>query len=242
MTISLEKRKEAVGIQLQKYNITKVPPVRVGLALDVSGSAQPLYTKGIIQETVNRLQAIALTFDDNGELDMWCFADGTRFSRLKTATAADYDNYVDREILKNRSLSLWGGTDYAPVLTDMIEFWFPGTTKQQSKGLFGGMFAKRSVSEVKATGLPAMGLLVTDGQNYDKSEAEKVLQQAGNTNVYWQMIGVGNPREFKFIEEQADKLPNVGFVNLNSLQVTDQELYAALIADEFANWIKARTP
>jgi hypothetical protein len=248
MTISLEKRVQSVGIQLAKHNITTVPPIRVGLALDISGSAQGLYNDGTIQEAVNRLQAIALKFDDNGELDMWTFSSGgTPFNRLQTATAADYDGYVKRQILENRNISKWNATEYAPVLEDMINFWFPGTTKNskpltESKGMFGGLFGKKTApapaAAPTAVGLPAMGLLVTDGANQDRSATAAVLKAAVNTNVYWQMIGVGPASYFEFIEEQADLLPNVGFVNLSSLSMSDEQLYAALIAEEFCGWVK----
>lgn len=245
MTISLEKRVASVGIQLEKHAITKVPPIRVGLALDVSGSAQGLYTSGVMQETVNRLQAIALKFDDNGELDMWTFSDG--FDRIQTATAKDYNDYVKHHILNNRSISLWGGTEYAPVLEDMINFWFPGTTTNSApapkkSGFLGGLFGKKDepqpVAATSVAVLPAMGILVTDGANSDRARTAQVLKAAANTDVYWQMVGVGNASYFKFIEEQADLLPNVGFVNLSTLNISDEDLYAQLIAEEFAGWVK----
>lgn len=250
MTISLDKRVQSVGIQLAKHNITKVPPVRVGLALDVSGSARGLYNDGTMQETVNRLQAIALKFDDNGELDMWTFSSGsTPFNRIQTATANDYNGYVKKQIVENRNISLWNATEYAPVLEDMINFWFPGTTAKpltESKGMFGGLFGKKSAPAPVATPasamLPAMGLLVTDGANQDRGATAAVLKAAVNTNVYWQMIGVGPASYFDFIEEQADLLPNVGFVNLSSLSMSDEDLYKELIAEEFCGWIKKISP
>ncbi len=246
MTISLEKRVASGGIQLEKHAITKVPPIRVGLALDVSGSAQGLYTSGVMQETVNRLQAIALKFDDNGELDMWTFANG--FDRIETATAKDYNDYVKQHILNNRNISLWGGTEYAPVLEDMINFWFPGTTTstapapKKSGGFFGGLFGKKdeplNVVASATLALPAMGILVTDGANSDRATTARILKAAASTDVYWQMVGVGHSSHFEFLEEQADLLENVGFVNLSSLNISDEDLYAQLIAEEFAGWVK----
>jgi len=59
-------------------------------------------------------------------------------------------------------------------------------------------------------------------------------------NVYWQMVGVGPSHNFKFLKEQADLLPNVGFVNLSSLKISDDELYDQLIAEEFLGWVKTR--
>lgn len=261
MSITLDKRAEKVGIILAKNGITKVPPVRVGLALDVSGSAQGLYNSGIIQKTVDRLIAVAMKFDDNGELDMWSFTTG--FDRLDSASAADEGSFVQEKLLE-ADITLWGGTEYGPVLEDMVDFWFPGSNrsatailteaKKKSGGFFGGLFGKKdAVAAAPATpvagtdahgqsiGLPAMGLLITDGENSDRAHAAQVLAASANVNVYWQLIGVGPAHHFKFLEEQADKLDNVGFVNLSSLDISDEDLYQQLIGTaEFTTWIKTR--
>lgn len=268
MSITLEKRAEKVGIILAKGGITKVPPIRVGLALDISGSAQDLYDSGVIQETVDRLIPIAMKFDDNGELDMWSFTTG--FDRLESASADDEGSYVTENILGNDEVTKWGGTQYSGVLQDMLDLWFPNNrgnsrsaqtvlaeaTKKSGGGflsrLFGGKTEAVPAPVVTAAptvgtdehgqsvGLPAMGLLITDGECSDASYAAAILKASQNVNVYWQMIGVGPSHNFKFLKEQADLLPNVGFVNLSSLEISDDELYDQLIAEEFLGWVKTR--
>ena len=47
--ITLEKRAAKVAIVLEKRQILKPPVVRVGAALDISGSAKPLYQSGVIR-------------------------------------------------------------------------------------------------------------------------------------------------------------------------------------------------
>lgn len=235
MSVSLNKRAENVGVVLAKRNITKIPPVRVGLALDVSGSSQWMYERGIMQETVDRLLAVAVKFDDNGELDMWSFDNSA--DELTTATAQSYGNYVRKAIMENRSISKWGGTSYAPVLQKMIGHYFG---EQKSGGFLSGLFG--GGTQAKTSQEPAMGLLITDGQNMDRSDAARVLRDAQKYNIYWQMVGVGNPREFQFLRDMADELPNVGYVNLSSLEMTDEQLYDELIGAEFCEWIKKITP
>jgi hypothetical protein len=253
MSIVLEKRAEKIGIILAKAGIVKVPPVRVGLALDVSGSAQGLYTGGIIQKTVDRLIPVAMKFDDNGELDMWSFANG--FDRLENASASDEGSYVQEQILENDEITLWQGTEYGPVLNDMINFWFPKTSTvqqvvEETTGFFGKLFGKKVEaapvaqtathdSHGQSVALPAMGILITDGENSDRAYAAQVLKASQNVNVYWQLVGVGKS-SFNFLEQQADLLPNVGFVNLHSLDISDDDLYNALIAPEFLEWVKTR--
>jgi hypothetical protein len=243
MSISLEKRAEKIGIILAKNNIVKVPPVRVGLALDVSGSTSGLYNSGIMQETVDRLLAVSLKFDDNGELDMWAFDD--EHTQLETATPNDYHTYLENKLLNESNVSLWGGTNYAGALKSMVDFWF-GAPKVEKKS--GGWLKNIFSSHDDATTpdaatealhkLPAMGLLVTDGEASDKHEAENVLRDSQKYNVYWQMVGVGPAHHFEFLQRMADKYPNVGFVNLTSLDQTDDEIYSQLIAEEFIGWLK----
>jgi len=255
MSIALEKRAESVGIILAKAGVTKIPPVRVGLALDVSGSAKHLYESGIIQQTIARLIPIAMKFDDNGELDMWSFSSGV--DQLESASAADETTYVKENILGNDEITLWQGTEYAPVLSAMVEFWYPSADAAveveapAKPGLFGRLFGKAvapvvvapaAAASVDAHGqslkVPAMGLIITDGECSDSSYAARVLAGSQDKNVYWQMVGVGPSHNFKFLQQQADLLPNVGFVNLSSLDISDDELYGELIAAEFIDWVK----
>lgn len=231
MAINLEKRAEAVGIVLAKRNVVKAPTVRVGAALDISGSTKPMYNKGVIQETVDRLLAIAMKFDDNGEIDMWSFTEG--FDRLPTANAQDYGHYVVRHILENADVEKWGATAYAPVIRDMVRFYFGGA---DPLALIGKLFG------VKASGSgapqPAMILFITDGANDDHDATAEILRECRNKKVYFQMVGVGPEREFGFIRQMARELPNVGFVNFSSLEIPDDVIYEALISEEFCSWVK----
>lgn len=231
MSINLAKRAETVGIVLAKRNIPKPPAVKVGAALDITGSAKPLYENGVIQETVDRMLAIALKFDDNGEIDIWTFADSV--SRLDTATADDYGNFVDQKILRNPRISKWGMTYYAPVIEDILDFYYGGS----DVGFFGKLFGKKSVTP-QVNNAPAMAIFITDGANYDKDAAKRALQLAQTKNIYFQMVGVGPENEFGFIKEMADMLPNVGFINLAKLDMPDEEIFEQLISEEFSNWIK----
>lgn len=240
MSIELTKRAEKIGIILAKHDIFKVPAIRVGLALDTSGSTQGLYHRGVIQTTVDRLLAVSLKFDDNGELDMWSFNED--HTRLETATPADYGTYVAKHIINNPDVPKWGGTAYGPVLGDMVDFWFePEAPQIKKSGGFFGLFQKEEVAQAVPNpllALPAMGILVTDGANSDRGHAQRVLHASQDKNVYWQMVGVGAEHHFGFLQEMADSLPNVGFVNLESLEMSDDEIYGQLIGEEFIGWVK----
>lgn len=245
MAISLEKRAEKVGIILEKRNIRSIPPVRVGVTLDVSGSAQHMFTGGVIQATLDRLMGVAVKFDDNQELDVWAFSNSC--AKAGSATPANFETFVKTDILGNRSLPLWYGTEYAPAIDAVRQFYFDpqrAPAASSGGGLLGRLFGKASLAPAAHgavdTTTPALCLFVTDGANSDRAAAERALRQAQGYPVYWQMIGVGNPREFGFLEEMADDLPNVGFMNLASLDISDEALYDALLNEELCQWIKKR--
>lgn len=227
MSISLEKRAEKVGIVLAKRNILKAPTVRAGMALDISGSTRTMYNNGTMQETVERLLAMAMTFDDNGELDAWTFENG--FSELPTITASNLNGYVNNKILNNNSVRKWGGTSYSPVMKEITESYFPAASSSWMSSVFKKPAATNNT--------PAMVMFITDGENDDRKQAAAVLREAQKNNVYWQLVGVGPASYFGFLNEMANELPNVGFVNMQSLDMSDDELYDQLITDEFCQWV-----
>lgn len=226
MTISLEKRAEKVKIILEKRKILKAPTVRVGMAVDISGSTRGMYNRGVMQEVVDRLLAVASKFDDNGELDMWTFDNET--SPLEPATAQDYGTYVTKKILNNDKISKWGGTSYAPIVEQTMSHYFPRATSG-----FMSMFKKKAATSTA----PAMVMIITDGSNNDRSATAKLLREAAKNNVYWSFVGVGDEDLFTFIKDMADELPNVGFVNMASLEVTDESLYEQIITEELCTWV-----
>lgn len=248
MTISLEKRAEKVGIILAKKGITKIPPVRVGLALDHSGSAEGFYTSGQMQETVERLMGVAMKFDDNSELDLWYFHNTS--IQANTVTPANMADCVNRT--RRETGVSWGGTSYAPIMSDMVDFYFPNKNPnpvQQAAsgfmaklgGLFGGGKPAASavaepVQETKP--LPAYGIFVTDGASGDPHDALRVLQESGSKNMYWTLVGLGHESQFGMLKQAADQLDNVGFVNLNNLSLSDDDLYEKLITDEVVAFLK----
>lgn len=252
MNIDLEKRVHKVTVELAKHNILKAPTLRVGLSLDISGSTSHLYKNGIIQQVVDRLLALAIKFDDDGSMDMWAFSND--FSRLKPATADVFNGYVDREIMNNSSINKWSGTSYAPVMGDVVNMYFneaDDAPAAAAGGFFKSLLAffmgpppssapSQAGAVVAEEGDPVLNLFVTDGDNNDKDATAKLLRAAAKDHkVYWQMVGVGSPDEFAFIESMAKELPNVGFVNLSSLKMGEDELYSRIITAKLCNWVSA---
>lgn len=230
-----ERQKAAVKINLTKKGINKPPIMRVAAAYDVSGSAKPIYQAGHFEEASNRLMAIAGVFDDNGELDAWSFDSG--FTRLETAKVNDYGSYVKTQILEKSSVHKWGGTNYAPVMGDMLKFFFEPHT-EKTKGGFLGFGSKSVTIQPENVDVPVLAMFITDGANTDRAETERLLRAAADKPIYWSLVGVGkNASEFDFLKRMADELPNAGFVNLSSLDISDAQLYDELICDELIEFI-----
>lgn len=246
---ALAARADNVSIVLSKRRLPRPPIVRVAVALDISGSAKDLYQSGIIQETHDRMLGIAMKFDDNGEIDTWTFTEG--FDRLPTATPDNYGSYITDNVLDNASLRKWGGTKYAPVMADIVNFFFAREetppAQKEKRGFFSRLFGAESdepapLPATAANDMPAWVLFVTDGQNpeADRQHVEKLLHDSQKFPIYWSLIGVGDPREFAFLRQVAEELPNVGFLHLESLDISDQQIYEQLITEEFCDWLRVK--
>lgn len=122
----IDLRKKIVQFTLEKKQLTGVT-ARVGIVLDISGSMRNLYARGVVQEVVERILAVASKFDDNGVLDVWVY--DNEFSRMDSVTERDFGDYVKREILNNRSIHKFGFNNEPPVMEDVIRKY----TKEEKK-------------------------------------------------------------------------------------------------------------
>jgi hypothetical protein len=134
--------------------------------------------------------------------------------------------YIQKFLSDVRSI-YGGGTSYASALKLIRDDIKP------SSGFLG--FGKK-----KAAG-PTYLKFITDGDTGDEAETEKLLKELGDNNVYIQLIGIGRGSSFSFLRRMADKYDFVGFVTFPNLeQTTDEQMYEALLGDEFCEWIKSR--
>jgi len=219
--MGIELKKQAAGIVLAKRNLTNPPPSRVGMCIDISGSMQDEYRDGIVQDIAERCLALAMRFDSDKQLDVWTF--NNSYSYVGTVEEAQVDGYVRREILDNRSVDKWGGTDYAPVLRAVEKKFFNG-------GTFS-MFKKTDNS-------PVFLMFITDGDNGDRGAFESVLKDFRSKNIYIQIIGIGD-NGFGYVEKVANAEPNVGFCRIQNVRkLSDEAMMELLVQDEFVTWIK----
>lgn len=225
MTVSLDKKIEAAKIVLTKRNLLTPPQVDVALAIDISGSMQTDYTRGVVQEITERCLALAMNFDVDKKLDVWTFSTGAQY--VGEVTEKQFDGYVQREILNNSRITKWGGTNYAPVLKLVRDKFFGNTG-----GGIMSFFKKKNNT-------PVFLMFITDGDNFDHDEFEKTLVQYRSEKVYVQMICIGND-DFSYAERVADAEPNVGFCKIGAVSaLSDEQMMEKLIGEEFVSWAKS---
>lgn len=187
---------------------------RVALALDYSGSMGWLFSDGSVQKTITRLLPIALKFDDNGELEAWLFSNG--YDRLDAVTIKNYKDYV-REVMK-RSRMRMGGTDYAPVLKDIVKYY----------------------KDIEPSTVPAFIIFITDGENSDQADTDKIIRELSNYNIFVQFIGIGNDN-FNYLRSLDDmpgrKHDNTGFTAVKDMNcMNDEELYTEILR-QYKDWL-----
>jgi len=228
--ISLEKKAEKVGILLTKKGINQAPIMRVGIAIDVSGSMSQLYSSGALQTAFDQMMGVAVKFDDNGELDVFQFNTDCKY--IGTSNPSNYSDYV------RKNISISGGTNYGPIVEQATNFFFGGSVGEK-KGFLGGLFGKKAEATPASTdNTPVLMLVLTDGEPNDRAATQRLLEQNQSRPIYWHFVGIGgNRRSFPTIAKLADALPNVGEVYLDRLQMSDDEIYEQLICDELVQWI-----
>lgn len=116
--VDLTKKISLAKEEVAKVCLTKKPlqnlVANVGVVLDFSGSMDDLYRDGTVQNVIEKLLPLAMTFDDNGEMESWIFEEG--FHRLPNITLSNLENYIGRETSKYNM----GCTCYAPVMKDVL--------------------------------------------------------------------------------------------------------------------------
>lgn len=216
--VRLEKRtkevSEVVKVNLTKHNLSPDTKARVAFVIDISGSMTTAYKRGYVQEIVEKIFPIAINFDDNMEMDVWIFEDG--FRRMPAMNKDNYYGYVQREILDKNCR--FGGTEYAPVLEDVAQYYLEEHPKPT----------------------PVYVIFITDGDNSDKARTTKVVKEMSNYPIFLQFVGVGGAG-FEYLE-QLDDMGGRYVDNADFFEATyddfskENNLYQKLL-QEYPSWL-----
>lgn len=237
--VNLEKH--VVSLSKCVVSLSKESGVNLGSAsakvvvvLDYSGSMSRLYTNGTVQHTIDRLVPLGLTFDDNGSIDVYLFQNDYR--KMADLSLSNYEDYV-RNVIAVSGYSM-GGTNYAPVLSAIIE----GGVRYQGGFWRIGRMPQRTAAIVDDAE-PTFILFITDGENADRNETDRIILKSSDMNVFIQFIGIGNYR-FKYLQQLDDmpgrKRDNTGFSRMKDLEkADDNELYMNVLR-QFSLWLRGQ--
>lgn len=223
------KKKADVSIQLAGLGNQKA---KVALALDISGSMSGEFSSGKVQQVVEKLLALGIKFDDDQAIDIFLF--GVNDYYVGELKESEFYQYVQGKITNTYRLE--GGTNYAGVMKRIIAHY--GCESKKPSGMFGKLFAKNETSTLDE---PVFVIFITDGDNSDKNEAEKIVKEASDKGIFWQFVGIGNA-SFNFLQKLDDMsgryVDNANFFQLNDVsRVSDEELFNRLLS-EFPSWIQ----
>jgi len=241
---NLQKAVEQTKFVLNKKSIPNVR-ASVVMNIDVSGSAQGLFRSGQIQEAFQRVLPVGIIFDDNQEIDVFTFANSDMVAHIEpNATEKNYENYIKKNILDNRDVPKWGGTEYSPAIEANLET-LGFYSEEKSGGILGfGAKTTKKLRENNDSGFPAIVYFFTDGEN-NRGDMPKTIEllkkcQEANTQMYFLFIGIGNA-DFSFIDKIGDMFPNVGFLNVKNLEdLSGDDAYEQLLPDELCTWLKSK--
>ncbi|WP_436659810.1 vWA domain-containing protein [Acinetobacter sp. P1(2025)] len=204
-------------ISLEKNNLLGVQ-ARVCLVLDRSGSMYNQYASGDVQKIVDRVIPLALSFDDNGEMESWAFGD--KPFRLDDVSLRNVDTIVGSGrsgAWRNWRVGAEVNNEYA-VIRDVLDFY-----SSQSRNI------------------PTYVIFISDGGVHDNKRISKIITEAASYPIFWQFVGIGG-RNYGILEKldtmQGRVIDNCNFFSLDRLeQISEEQLYDMLL-NEFPQWLK----
>jgi hypothetical protein len=233
--LSLTKQ---AAVSLEKRGLGE-HTARVALCLDISGSMGRLYRSGKVAALAQRILALALRFDDDGDVDVFLFgANGHQ------ADALDVDNHATFVPNMFNHYQLEPSTYYGKAMALVRQHYF-GSAEPRRAPL--------------GQPLPVYVMFVTDGQTFDEDASREHIVSSSYEPLFWQFMAIGksdtsldrfgriakkrgrNRGEFAFLEE-LDALPGRFIDNANFFAVEDpssipDDALFDLLMGEYPTWV-----
>lgn len=212
--VSLAKKAQ---VSLEKAQLTEIK-ARVALVLDASGSMNNQYSRGRVQEVVNRLIPLAVHFDDDATIDCWAFA--AKPQKLSDITLANHKDFIATDHEGWRDWDVGSRVNNEPKVMEQVIAYYLDYEDQ----------------------VPVYVLFISDGGVNENKKITKLMTEAAQRPLFWQFVGLGG-RGYGILEKLDDLtgrvVDNCNFFALDDLhQVSEEQLYDQLM-EEFPNWIKA---
>ncbi|WP_426202239.1 vWA domain-containing protein [Pseudomonas sp. TWP3-1] len=211
--VSLAKKAQ---VSLEKANLTETK-ARVVLVLDATGSMNGQYSRGRVQEVLDRVIPLAVSFDEDGELDCWAFAE--KPLQLSPVTLRNYERFIDTDSQGWKKWNVGGRFNDEPRVIEKVLASFQQSNDQT----------------------PMFVIFISDGGVSKNREITKLMVDAANLGIFWQFVGIGGSNYG--VLEKLDTLTgrvvdNCGFFALDDLHdISEEQLYDKLMA-EFPSWLK----
>lgn len=229
-TISLEKKLETQAprlvslakkatVSLTKHKLDTLK-ASVAFVLDASGSMTSQFKKGHVQSVLDRIAVLAVQFDDDGEMDVWGFAE--RHKKYVNVTLDNLDNYI-QSMQGTGKRSMWeilpglGGTNNEPpVMEEIVDYY-------------------------KDSKIPVFVVFITDGGISKTRAIKEAIRRSANYPIFWKFVGLGGSR-YGILEDFDNftdrRVDNTHFFAMDDFAtVSDEQLYDNLL-EEFRPWIE----
>jgi hypothetical protein len=229
----IKEREQKVKVSLEKKTKEKII-CEVNLILDASPSMDHEYRSGKVQEVVERIFPIASNFSPTKKLGMFVFSSDS--DTLEPMTIDNFIGYVKDKIFDKGYIR--GGTTYAPVISYILNSCPRVGFIQSIKNFFRKLFKKEVVV---GKPIPVFNIFITDGDNSDHYETERLIKNGSDKHHFWQFVGIGRS-SFTFLSRLDDMegrfLDNADFIQLNDIaDISDEKLYDLLL-NEFPGWLR----
>ncbi|VVN70552.1 VWA domain-containing protein [Pseudomonas fluorescens] len=214
--VSLAKKAQ---VSLEKASLTDMV-ARMVLMLDATGSMNGQYSRGRVQEVLNRTVPLAVAFDSDGELECWAFA--AKPLKLSPVTLNNYKDFINTDSGGWRKWDVGSRVNDEPRAIEKI--------------------IESYISSCDQT--PMYVLFVSDGGVSQDRAITRLMIDAAKLPIFWQFVGIEG-RNYGVLEKldtmSGRVVDNCGFFALDDLHdLTEEDLYDKLMS-EFPTWIKDAT-
>lgn len=235
---------KTAAVSLEKRGLGE-HSARVALCLDISGSMHGLYRSGKIQKLAERILALGLRFDDDGQVDVFLF--GKQGYAAGSLELANHSTYVP-DLLNRHKLE--AATYYGKAMQLVRQHYF-GTAD-----LRNAPFGQE---------LPVYVMFVTDGRTMDEAITRDQIIASSFEPLFWQFLAIGKSShsvapgasmkkpsrwgggrksggEFEFLEEldamTGRYVDNANFFAVEDpATIPDADLYE-LLMNEYPGWLQ----
>jgi hypothetical protein len=181
----------------------------IELHVDASGSMQPFFANGSVQQAVERTLAYAILKDANGMVPVYVYRGGYGATPKVDRYEVTQDNY--RDFIVNNGISAGGGTPLTESLQKALTHDGHGDLFETTTS--GGGFMRRGRQEsatvrVRKSPRPTLRVVIGDGAPNDRKSCTWTIARSSVTATAYKFLYVGNDKAgWEYLESLDDDIP-----------------------------------